>query len=68
MEATAMNDTNVKDYKQGKKDRMCGYYDKWYRYNRKDDGAAYDDGVKAAIDSGKAKDDVIIIECRVEIN
>ena len=47
-----MNETNVKDFLAGKKERMAGYYDKWYRYNRKDDGAAYDAGVKAAIDSG----------------
>ena len=60
-----MNQTNVNDFNQGKRERMIGYYDKWYRYNRKDDGAAYDAGVKAAIDSGKAKDECIIIECKL---
>jgi hypothetical protein len=59
-----MNDTNVRDYQQGKKERMAGYYDKWYRYNRKDDGAAYDDGVRAATQNDKCKKDVIIIECK----
>jgi len=58
-----MNESNVKDFRAGKRERMVGYYDKWYRYNRQDDGAAYDDGVKAAIASGKAKQDVVIIEC-----
>lgn len=36
-----MNQTNVNDFNQGQKERMIGYYDKWYRYNRSDDGAAY---------------------------
>jgi hypothetical protein len=62
-----MNQTNVNDFNQGKRERTAGYYDKWYRYNRKDDGAAYDAGCKAAIDSGKAKDDCIIIGCMTTI-
>ena len=57
-----MTQTEVNDFIAGKKERMAGYYDKWYRYNRRDDGAAYDSGVKAAIASGKAKEAGIIIE------
>ena len=33
-----------KDYKAGEADCEAGYYDKWYRYNRNDDGLAYDFG------------------------
>jgi hypothetical protein len=29
-----MNQTNADDFNKGKKDRMKGFYDKWYRYNR----------------------------------
>lgn len=36
----------------GFKDAKGGYYDKWYRYNRKDDGRRYDEGVKEAIRQG----------------
>jgi len=38
-----INQTQVNDFKAGQKAKKAGYYDKWYRYNRKDDGAAYDD-------------------------
>ena len=57
-----MNQTNVNDFEAGKRDRMAGYYDKWYRYNHKDDGAAYDDGCKAAVASGNIPDICVIIE------
>lgn len=33
-----------RDYKAGANDCKNGVYDKWYRYNRTDDGAAYDAG------------------------
>lgn len=33
------------DYRMGYQDRMNHIYDKWYRYNRADDGAEYDRGV-----------------------
>ena len=59
-----MTQTEVNDFLAGKKERTAGYYDKWYRYNRDDNGAAYDSGVKVAIDSGKAKENCIIIECK----
>ena len=53
-----MTQTNVNDFNSGKNDKKAGYYDKWYRYNRKDDGAAYDDGFKS-IESSK---EISIIE------
>lgn len=36
--------TAEKDYYQGCYDCRKGIYDKWYRYNRHDDGQAYDAG------------------------
>ena len=40
-----------KDEECGYCDRMNHYYDKWYRYNRADEGAAYDRGVRRAVDA-----------------
>ena len=50
------------DFQRGKKDRLAGYYDKWYRYNRPDDGAEYDRGCAAAVNSGKCPDHFVLIE------
>ena len=36
--------TAEKDYYQGCDDCRKGIYDKWYRYNRCDEGQAYDAG------------------------
>ena len=36
--------TQESDFMAGLEDCKAGYYDKWYRHNRKDDGSAYDDG------------------------
>ena len=55
--------THDMDFEAGKRDRLVGYYDKWYRYNHSDSGMAYDDGCKAAVASGKATDNCTIIEC-----
>jgi hypothetical protein len=63
MEAGTMNQTNVNDFQAGKRDRMAGYYDKWYRYNHNDNGAAYDAGVKAAVDDKDCVPYCTIIEC-----
>ncbi len=41
---TAMN-----DIKLGYRDSQMGYYDKWYRYCRADNGRAYDLGVKQVL-------------------
>ena len=35
------------DFQRGFDAARCGWYDKWYRYNRGDDGAEYDAGYKA---------------------
>lgn len=45
--------TAAKDEEYRYHDRMNGIYDKWYRYNRRDDGAAYDRGQQRA---AKSKD------------
>lgn len=36
--------TQDHDYLQGINDCKCGIYDKWFRYNHKDEGQAYDLG------------------------
>jgi hypothetical protein len=54
-----INQTNVNDFNCGKRDKKGGYYDKWYRYNRKDDGAAYDAGFKSIVFTKP----ITIIEC-----
>lgn len=51
------------DFKAGQRDKKAGYYDKWYRYNRRDDGEAYDAGFKS-VDFPKGKDITIIEENR----
>ena len=55
--------TQIRDFTTGERDRMVGYYDKWYRYNRQDDGTAYDDGVKNALLNPKCPGPCVIIEC-----
>ncbi len=57
------------DFESGRKDHNAGYYDKWYRWNRKDNGRAYDDGFNSvagkpvqiieAMHDSKTKDKVI---------
>ena len=54
-------DTAEKDIKQGYRDRMAGYYDKWFRYNRADEGAAYDRGVGIATTREKCPEYMRII-------
>jgi hypothetical protein len=56
----AINQTNVNDFNSGKKDKSAGVYDKWFRWNRQDDGDAYDQGFWS-IEFTKP---VSIIECR----
>lgn len=57
----ALLDQAERDIKAGANDAKAGYYDKWYRWNRSDDGAAYDEGWKSAFDGLK---DIQIIECQ----
>ncbi len=60
-----------KDEQQGYNDRKAHFYDKWYRYNRSDDGAAYDRGVVRCVNEatkfGKKwhdeEENFTIIEC-----
>lgn len=55
-------DTASKDIEVGYRDRMVGYYDKWYRYSRQDGGRAYDMGVKLALANPKCKQEFHVIE------
>ena len=57
--------TARKDIEVGFKDRMVGYYDKWYRYSRADEGRAYDLGVQFAVSQPKCKGEMHIIPCVV---
>ena len=45
------------DFYFGMRDAASGYFDKWYRYNRKDEGAQYFEGWKSI-----QKDDTNIID------
>lgn len=56
--------TALKDETAGYHDRLVGVYDKWYRYNRSDEGAAYDRGQQRAVCSTEKSTSVfVIIEC-----
>lgn len=55
--------TAEKDFLNGYKDRKVGYYDKWYRYSRLDEGRAYDLGVKEALKEDNTPADMNIIPC-----
>ena len=52
----------AKYFKKGYDERMVGFYDKWYRYNT-EFAFAYDKGVMAAVESGRAVPDCQIISC-----
>lgn len=56
-------ETASKDIENGYKERGVGYYDKWYRYNRADEGRAYDMGVRLAADTDGCAGDFQIIPC-----
>lgn len=58
-----VDDTSNQDFEKGFRDRMAGYYDKWYRYNRQDSGQAYDRGVESAVETGRALPSCVIIPC-----
>lgn len=56
-------ETASKDIRAGYDQRGVGYYDKWYRYNHADNGAAYDLGCELAAKTPGCKDLIQIIEC-----
>lgn len=56
-------DTAAKDIKKGFEERMVGYYDKWYRYSRADEGRAYDVGQNQATFDWRCPVEFHIIEC-----
>ena len=53
---------NLNDIEAGQRDGKTGVYDKWYRYNRADDGEAYDIGIALAMKHGAE------IEHFIEVN
>jgi len=57
----AYRETAERDIKAGYEDRLAGYYDKWYRYRRADEGYAYDLGVRLAADSRKCSELMVTI-------
>lgn len=65
--ASALSEAESKDESYGYRDRKAGYYDKWYRYNRRDGGEAYDRGQKRAVRDG-APERVVFIECSGRLN
>jgi len=58
----AKSEKKTKDELAGYRDRIAGCYDKWYRYNREDDGAEYDKGCVRAVRSGKCPGHFNLIE------
>lgn len=56
-------ETASKDIKNGYDERMVGYYDKWYRYTRADEGRAYDMGCREAGKNPKCSEEFNIIPC-----
>lgn len=53
-ELTAMDEERQKkDEVKGYEDRKNHYYDKWYRYTRSDNGAAYDRGVVKCVNKAE---------------
>ena len=50
---------NEKHFEAGKHDHENGYYDKWYRYNAKNDGYSYEMGWRSVTNDK----DIQIIEC-----
>lgn len=59
----AYMETAAKDIQWGYEQRAVGYYDKWYRYNRADEGRAYDLGCWLAANTANCKELFQIIEC-----
>ena len=62
-EANERQERAERDMNAGKSDCKSGYYDKWYRYNRKDSGEAYDYGFKIGMDAAPPESGIEIIEC-----
>lgn len=52
----------TRDIKVGYADRMVGYYDKWCRYVRADNGRAYDKGVELATKEDECSEHVTFIQ------
>lgn len=57
------NTKNKCDFIKGVSDALEGIYDKFYRYNRNDDGAEYDHGIRWAIENVSGVEITTFIEC-----
>lgn len=57
--------TAGKDIRAGYEQRAVNYYDKWYRYCRKDGGRAYDLGVQLAASRDTSGEPLNIIELAI---
>lgn len=55
--------TQQREYDAGYRDRMAGYYDKWYRRYGSKDGKYYDLGVHSALQDGVKTENFTLIEC-----
>lgn len=49
----ARNAMRARDYEAGQRDRRFGIYDKWYRYNHRDEGKAYDEGWRSSSENDR---------------
>ena len=58
----AYMETASKDIRYGYEERAVGYYDKWYRYQRADEGRAYDLGQRLAANTAGCTSEFQIIE------
>lgn len=52
VDSTKYIDDAYTDFEYGYRDGKAGTYDKWYRYNRKDEGKEYDMGIQKAKGEG----------------
>lgn len=57
-----LNALKEKNFQKGYKDRMAGFYDKYYRYNTFDSGASYDRGSQSATKEANCPEECQIIE------
>jgi len=65
MEKIKAKTTGGRDWQAGYRDACGGFYDKWYRKNRRDQGAAYDAGFDYAKKIGRSnKRGCAVIECQ----
>lgn len=60
-----LNALKQKNFELGYRDRMAGYYDKFYRYNTFDNGESYDKGCQSATKKANCPKECQIIEYKI---